>query len=362
MKGDENMKIIQIIPLFSYGGAETMCTNLSIELKKLGHDVIVISLYSKKTHISKYIEKNGIKVIYLDKKEGLDLSIFKKLKIIFKKFKPDVVHSHLYASKYAHIPAYLTKVKCKIHTIHNVANKESGFINQKINSFLFKYLNVIPVSLSNIVHETVVNTYGISLENSPVILNGVPLDKCHKHKHYNTPPQKFVHIGRFSEQKNHLMLVKAFIKAHERINNIELFLYGEGELEVKVKECVKNYKAESYIHFCGVTNDPYTALNSADCFILPSKWEGIPMTLIEAMGTGLPIIATKVGGIENMLKDKESGILINVNEEEIVNAIKKIHDDVDLYKSIGKNALSESFQFSSINMAKEYIKIYQKDK
>lgn len=355
------MKIMQILPLFGYGGAETMCANLSIELKQMGHDVIVISLYNKKTPISGYIEKNGIKVIYLDKKSGLDLSIFRKLKTIFKKNKPDVVHSHLYASKYVHIPAYLTKVKCKVHTIHNVASKESGFINQKINFFLFKYLNVIPVSLSDIVQETVINTYGISKESTPVILNGVPLNKCHRHEQYNIPPRKFIHIGRFSEQKNHLMLVKSFIKAHESIDDIELFLYGEGELEEKVKECVKNYKAESYIHFCGVTNDPYTVLNSADCFIFPSKWEGIPMTIIEAMGTGLPIIATKVGGIENMLKDKESGLLINVNEEEIVNAIIKMHDDTKLYKSVGRKALKESFRFSSVNMTKEYLKIYQRN-
>lgn len=354
------MKIVQIMPEFGLGGAETMCANLAIELARKGYEVIVISLYNTHTSITENLEKNKIKVLYLNKKSGLSASIIFKIKAIFKEIKPDVVHTHLYAAKYAQIAAWLSGVKCRVHTIHNIASKDGGRLEQRINRFLIKHLHVIPVSLSDIIQETVVKTYNIPKEKSPVVFNGVPLEKCVQHKKYEVA-KKFIHIGRFTEQKNHLMLIKAFVKAHEQVDDIELYLYGCGELQNEAKEISQKLNALKYIHFCGTTDNVYNVLNDADCFILPSKWEGIPMTLIEAMGSALPIIASKVGGVENMLVNEKSAILINPVENEIIEAILKLYNNIELCKKIGQEALCESKKFSAENMAEAYSNIYRKE-
>ena len=113
------MKIIQIIPLLDLAGAETMCENLTNSLIKLGHEVTVISLYDYHSVVTERMEKNGINIFYLNKKSGLDLSLTFKLVKIFKEYKPDVVHSHLYAGKYAHVAASICGIKGRIYTIHS---------------------------------------------------------------------------------------------------------------------------------------------------------------------------------------------------------------------------------------------------
>lgn len=354
------MKIMQVIPEFGLGGAETMCANLSVELSRMGNDVTAVSLYSSETPITKRLTKAGIRVLYLDKKQGLNISVIFKLIKIMREEKPDVVHSHLYSAKYAHIAAIISKVKKRVHTIHNIAEKDGGKQDHIVNRFLFKKCNVIPISLSDDVRKTVVSFYKIAAPMTPVILNGVPLDKCKPISEYRILATKFLHIGRFSEQKNHIELIKAFVAAHEKCEKIELYLYGEGELEEKCKSLVSDLGAYSYIHFCGTTNDVYSVMHQMDVFILPSLWEGIPMTLIEAMGTCLPIIASKVGGIENMLSDGESGILIKPIQQEITDSILTVHDDYCLRKKLGEGAKNISVDFSAQNMAKEYIKVYQR--
>lgn len=233
------MKIIQIIPLLDLAGAETMCENLTNSLIKLGHEVTVISLYDYHSVITERMEKNGIKIIYLNKKSGLDLSLTFKLVKIFKEYKPDVVHSHLYAGKYAHVAALICGIKGKVYTIHNIAKNEAGKMNRTFNRFLFKHCHVVPVSLTEEIQKSVVDEYNIDFEDTPVVFNGVSMEKCHIKNDY-TGCKRILHIGRFSAQKNHEVLVKAFSTVVNRGHDISLYLYGQGELEESIKELVKN--------------------------------------------------------------------------------------------------------------------------
>jgi len=100
-------------------------------------------------------------------------------------------------------------------------------------------------------------------------------------------------------------------------------------------------------------------LHEADVFTLPSVYEGIPMTLIEAMGTGLPIVATAVGGVPDMLSDKETALLTAVDENEIAKAFIELHENEALRRKLGENARAASGRFSSDVMAKAYISVYK---
>lgn len=197
-----DMKIIQVIPLLDLAGAETMCENLTNSLLKLGHEVTVVSLYNYHSAITERMQRNGINIIYLNKKNGIDVSIIFKLIKIFKEYNPDVVHSHLYAGKYAHIAASICRIPCKIYTIHNIAEKEAGRLNRLFNRFLFKKCNVIPVSLSEEIRKSVMKEYNMESATTPVVFNGVPMDKCHKKKDY-AGNNKILHVGRFATAKNH---------------------------------------------------------------------------------------------------------------------------------------------------------------
>lgn len=353
------MKVIQIMPEFGLAGAEIMCENLSYELMRQGDDVMIISLYEYHSAITERLEKKGIKVFYLDKKPGLDFSMIGKMIKIFKSEKPDVIHTHRYVMQYAIPAAIIVGVKHRVHTVHNVAQKENTNVARKANNLFYKFAHVIPVALSEEVQKTIVEEYHIDSKNIPIILNGIDLSKCIVKTNYEVNDYfNILHIGRFSEQKNHVGLIEAFsIFVKEHPNTI-LSLIGDGEKKEEIQQLVREKGISDKVKFLGIKSNVYSYLNKADVFILPSIYEGVPMTLIEAMGTGLPIIATAVGGVPDMLRNDEEGLIVNCNVKEIADAMDSLYIDKKTREYLGKKALKRSKIFSAENMANEYKKTY----
>lgn len=353
------MKIVQVMPEFGLAGAETMCENLTYELIKLGHEVIVISMYDYHSAITERLEKSGIDVRYLGKKPGLDIAIIPRIKKILKEVSADVVHTHLYCAQYAVPAAMLAGVKHRIHTVHNVAEKENGKLARKLNKFFFKHCHLIPVALSELIRDSIVKEYGINKDKIPVIYNGIDLSKCLPKTDYSIYGNfKILHIGRFSEQKNHVGLLKAFKLFHDNHSDSELWLIGDGEKKIEIERYVAENNLDKSVKFLGLQSNVYGYLHDADMFTLPSNYEGVPMTLIEAMGTGLPIVATAVGGIPDMLSNNKNALLVDISFEEIANAFEQYYLDENLRKNHGQHVKERSYMFSSVTMAKEYLKIY----
>lgn len=356
------MKIVQIIPEFGLAGAEIMCENLTNELVRIGHKVIVVSLYNTHTPITDRLENNGIEVVYLDKNLGLDLSMIKKLRRLFKEEHPDVIHSHLLSIEYA-VPASIgLGIRHKIHTVHNIAHKEfASKWKRRLCKAFYHLLDVTPVALSDIIQDSIVEEYKLNKDKVPVAFNGVPLEKCVIKKSYSLGKTVDVlHVGRFSEQKNHVALVEAAIKVHSIKNNVRFLLVGDGPLKNDISQLIKEKGADGFIIECGKTDNVFQYMQSADIFCLPSKYEGIPMTLIEAMGSGLPIVASRVGGIPDMITDGKEGLLCTPDADDIAIKIEQMIEDDSLREACGKCAFAKSAQFSAKTMAEKYIEIYSR--
>lgn len=354
------MKVIQIMPEFGLAGAETMCENLTYELKKQGIDVVVISLYDFHSPITERMESAGIKVCYLNKKPRLDLSMIYKLYRIFKEEQPDAIHTHRYVMQYAIPAAILGRVKHRVHTVHNIAEKENSKIARKFNKLFYKFAHVIPVALSGKIQDTIVAEYHIRKEKIPVIYNGIDFSKCQPKTDYSIEENfKILHIGRFSEQKNHIGLLKAFYLFHEKFPNCMLYLIGDGEKRNKAEQFVNKHGISNCVKFLGVQSNVYGYLHDADLFTLPSLYEGIPMTLIEAMGTGVPIVATDVGGVTDMLTNYDNSLLTTLDTLDICSAFIKYAQDESLRRIHGEKVKDLAFKFSSKTMAQKYVEVYQ---
>ena len=354
------MKILQIIPSFELAGAETMCENLCIALKKQNQNVIAVSLYSKHTAITERLEEFGVPILYLNKKSGFDISMYAKLAHLFKDEKPDIIHFHLYINKYV-VPAAMLCSKAKIvYTMHSIAEKESGRLGKYLNQIFLKFKRVNIVALSDIVQRSVIQLYGIPVSNIPIVYNGSNISKCKIKKSYGKSSSfTIIHVGRFMEVKNHLGLLRAFKKFHEKHSDTILQLIGDGELRPDAERFVRDNGIESAVQFLGLQADVHPFLEKADMFTLPSRYEGIPMTLIEAMGTGLPIVATCVGGIPDMIQHGKSGLLCGQSEDEIAEAFEQCYANEELREQLGRNALDRSRAFSADEMARRYLEIYE---
>lgn len=352
------MKIVQVMPDFGLAGAETMVENLSCGLAAEGCDVLVISFFDLHTAITERIENRGIKIKYLGKKRGFDPSIISKMRKIIKAYQPDVIHTHRYVLPYAFLASMGFKAK-RVHTVHNVAQKEQTKVGKNINRVLFRYFNVVPVALSKEIQRTIQEVYGLPDNRIPVVFNGIDLSRCIvKESYARKDTFTVLHIGRFMDVKNHELLLRRFARFKGQHSDARLQLLGDGELKENMMQLAGQLNITDAVEFAGLQSNVYPWLHNADVFILPSKFEGMPMTLIEAMGTGLPIIASNVGGIPDMLSSQKEALLIEPKEEKIIEALEMVYSDAKKREYWGRNALQRSSLFSSQAMARKYLQLY----
>ena len=336
-----------------------MCSSLAIECKRNQDDIVVISMFSLSSSLTEAIKNNGIKFYTLDKNNGFDFSIIKKLKNIIINERPNVIHTHLGALKYVYFANKKTRIPV-IHTIHNMASKEVGSATRLLQKHIFRKKIAIPVALSEIVRKSIIDEYGLKYD-VPVIYNGTDLSKCIKKETYSfSGPIKIITVARLTKQKNHMSLIFAFQKLCEKYDQIELHLVGDGDLKDEIQNAVKECSMNDRVFFHGIINNVYPLLNECDIFVLPSIYEGVPISVIEAMGTAMPIVATSVGGLPNMITNEENGVLCLPSSESIFEAIVLTIENEKLREKIGKNAyFCACSRFSSSSMYFKYKKLYQ---
>jgi len=358
------MKIIQVIPSLGPGGAERFVVDLSNELVKKGHEVILICLYKIDLYpqIDFYDDElsNKIKLIRLEKKVGLDLKLFIQLSSLIKDLNPDVVHTHLRAFLYL-VPCMLRNRKIKyIHTIHNDAWKESGGrINSLLKKYMFKNRYCYPVTISETSDNSFEDLYKTGIKRTmipngttPYLSNSNNVCEIEKYKHLGK--SVFVNVARLMPQKNQLSLTEAF----RSLSNSELLLLGNENTDYA--KLVKD-NLPLNCHILGVRKNPRDYMAQADAFILSSEFEGMPISLIECFSVGTIPICTPVGGIVNMIEDGVNGILAKSSSSiHIREAIQRfLNLSTDKIKLMKIAALDSFKKYDMNNCADNYLRIYE---
>ena len=355
------LKIILVIPQFVLSGAEVMCQNLILGLKEKGHDVLAVSLYDYHGSINKKLEEAGVTIKYLNKKKGFDSSIYEKIEKIIEEFKPDVVHTNLYIMSYIMPAAIKYGVKVKIHTIHSIANKEVPFIRRSIAHYMYHHKGIVPIALSYKHQNTVCKEYRLGKDKVPIIHNGEDTSHFVAKEDYSfNDVFTIIHVGRFLKNKNQKKIVKAVKRLLDEGKKIKVLFVGEDNTDYGrlVKEQVKKEQLEDSFEFLGERENIETELAKADIFVLPSNYEGLPMTIIEAMSCGLPIIASSVGGIEDMITNNENGLLIEPNSEDLYLAIKQLYSSQEKREKLGRKARESVYKYTREEMTNNYLKEY----
>lgn len=260
------MKIIQVMPDFGLAGAETMVENLSCGLVAEGHDVLVISFFELHTAITERIENSGIKIEYLGKKRGFDPSIVSKMRKIIKAYQPDVIHTHRYVLPYAFLASMGLKAK-RVHTVHNVAQKEQTKVGKNINRVLFRHFNVVPVALSEEIQKTIQEVYGLPISRVPVVFNGIDLSRCIvKESYARKDTFTVLHIGRFMDVKNQELLLRSFAWFKGQYSDARLQLLGDGELKENMMQLAGQLNIADAVEFAGLQSNVYPWLHQCRCF------------------------------------------------------------------------------------------------
>jgi glycosyltransferase involved in cell wall biosynthesis len=171
-----------------------------------------------------------------------------------------------------------------------------------------------------------------------------------------------VFSGRLARNKGINLLFSAIEKSKTQIPNIKLIIVGSGPLESRIKNYIKKNRLENNVIFAGWlpgTEDVAGVYNQSKLLVMPSFNEGGPRVVLEAMACKVPVITTRVGAMVDMIKDKENGVFIDWNAEDIAQKITELLKDNNLRKKIAKNGYDTIQQFERKKAIKNYAEAYQ---
>jgi L-malate glycosyltransferase len=358
-------KILQLTTDLEIGGRERVIVDLCNYLYQAGYDTLICCI--KNTGLLEANLDKNIKVYALNKKNKLDLDLIKPLKEIIKNNNIDIIHAHNPGTLlYGVIAGKLCGIDTIINTEHGFAEKIKYKTRIK-DKILYKFVDVI-TSVSNKLESDLISMYNIKKNKIKTIRNGIFYEKICEEKiesrnkvGMNDDEYHIGIVARLTDVKNHRMIIDAFNRIR-RYHRARLWIIGTGDLEKELKEYVLNLGIKNKINFTGKRTDVIRLMNAMDLFVLCSKSEGLSITLLEAMASGLPIIATNVGGNGELIKNGYNGILVELGDTKgLADAIEKMIKEKQLAMKYGMNSkINFSKYYSVETMAKEMIRLYEK--
>jgi glycosyltransferase involved in cell wall biosynthesis len=362
-------KILHILPNFGLGGAERMAVHLMQDLDSGRFEVAAVSMFDRVgSDLESMLEASGIPVWYLGKRIGFDPRMFYRIDRVLHRFRPHVVHTHRYVLRYAWPPMLYRRVLGKVHTVHNLAEKEVDATGKIVHHLAFR-LGVVPVAIATEVARTIQNVYGIA--NIPLIPNGIPLQNYSSHGSPRLEWRKregigdeevvFATIGRLTRQKNQRLLLDAFARATDEWGKGKLLLVGDGEQRRELEIKVDALRLGQRVRFLGVRTDIPEILGACDVFVLSSDWEGNPLTVMEAMAAGKAVVSTAVGGVPELVVDGATGILVPAGDAAaLTDALSVMLCDAEKRLEMGRAAARRAEKHFCVKvMAKRYEELYE---
>lgn len=307
-------KVLLVVPTLLQGGGQKFVLDLA---KGLNHDEfqVRVLIYFKQRHkaFADFAKDNHIDTVYLDKKKGFDISFFKQLRKAVKDYQPDVVHTHLNSMLYM-LPFYRKK-QVKLHTVHTLAQKEHYGLQKFVNFVAFHILGIVPVGISDTVADTIAQTHHLPRTTVPVVYNGVDCKRYAISK-VHSDTFNFVTVGTIYEVKNFPFLVDCFAELHKRHPETRLTIVGNGSQRARLMQQITELGLEDAITITGTVGNVEDYLAAADVYVASSIFEGLPLSILEAMAAGLPVISTNVGGVPDVVRHEENGLLIPSGDKE----------------------------------------------
>lgn len=350
------MRILEVIPALNSGGAERFVVDLCNQMAKDGHDVTLLTM--KNFSISNfgfYKDELNDNVKQLNLGMGkFGLSTFYKLYKVIRRTECDIVHFHLTATYFGSLALFFDRNKKYFVTSHIQAEIERG-------KSRFRFIIKRTCLKLNLLHQVAISDQNARsvekvFEVPPIklIYNGRECagitDKYYDVKseieHYKSHPTTnvFTMIARCNPQKNIHRLVKCFNKLIESGEDVVLLVIGNGYDSSSIQPVIQ--QANKNIHFLGQRHNVMDYLSCSDFFTLSSDYEGMPITLIEALACGCIPVGTPVSGFNDLIKDGQNGFVAEaISDEAYFDALKRAIDNkgnisIDFLKQIYKENLS----------------------
>jgi sugar transferase (PEP-CTERM/EpsH1 system associated) len=371
---DERPLIVHIVFRFDYGGLENGLVNvITGSQAAFRHAVIALT---EATDFSKRLPQ-GVPVFALGKRPGKDPGAYWRLFKLLRVLRPAAVHTRNIGTLDCAFVAFLARVPRRIHGEHgwdifdpDGTNRRYRLMRRVLSRFVHSF-----VTVSADLRRWLVEVVGIPAEKVLHIYNGVDTDKFRPltEPDRGTLPEELLRpdsvvvgsVTRFSTIKDPLNLVEAFIRARASApgaDTLRLVMIGDGELRERALARLAQAGASAVSWLPGSRNDVVDLMRSMDVFVLGSLREGISNTVLEAMSSGLPVIASATGGNLELVVPGETGALVPPGDPDLLAAAigRYVGDGVERRRHGERGRARAVQKFSIAAMLASYVALYQR--
>ena len=311
----------------------------------------------------------GLKTVIFDSKGQVDFKTVSYIKKFLKENSIDILHTHNYKSDImGFLSTRFTQVKwvATNHVWHSTDRKLRFY--EATDAFVLKFAAMI-FTVSQEIKEDLLRK-GFKDNNIHVIHNGIAINQFKQKStrkqlrdswHVSDSELLLVIVSRLAPEKGHEILFTALSQIISQHPYIKCLAVGDGSLRKNLETSVKNLNLSNHVIFTGIRKDMPDVYSACDIIINSSSIEGLPMTILEAMASNLPVIATRVGGIPQVIKNEKNGILLeHGNADTLARAIISLAKDASKRQLLAQQAYRDVCEnFSDLRMAENYKNFYR---
>jgi len=306
------LRILQLLNRFEPGGAERVLADLSVTLAQRGHAIHVVCLREPDLIPAplERLRSAGVHLTVLNKPDGFSTKAMKDLAGYARQHRIEVIHGHNpLVNHYAVLAARAAGVGAVVNTLHGTSTLGMPAWAKAIYICSCLKTNRV-VAVCEAVAQVFREKFPLSRGRTVVVPNGIDAGDL-----LTIEPRRadsrfvFGTMSRLVPVKDHHSLLKAFAAIHGRYPHCRLAILGSGELDQQLKSAASQLGVSDAVSFLGWSSDIAGFLGQLDTFVLSSLSEGLPLTLLEAMAAGLPVVATSVGGVPEIVRAADCGWL-----------------------------------------------------
>jgi len=362
------LKVLQITENLGVGGLERVVATLCKEMDPNRFEPSVICMRAGGPFADELTDL-GIPVHVLPwSRDRIDYTAFRKVAAILRKERIDVLHTHNSPALFdGSVAALMAGVRTHIHTDH--ARDFPDRLRYMVAEHLCSHLVYRFVGVSDHTSENLVKWEKISRRRLRTVPNGIiapevpaAFDPAEKRRELGIPTGVPV-IGtvcRLMPQKGLEFLLQAAVQLRERVPDFVILIAGEGGEKDRLEAEIRELDLGGQVRLLGLRLDVPELLRIFDVYALPSRWEGLPMAVLESMAAGVPLVASAVGGVPTAVRDGVTGILVPpCRVEELAEGLATLLLDRELRLKLGRGA-RQVFQeeFTARQMVRRYERMY----
>jgi glycosyltransferase involved in cell wall biosynthesis len=330
--------ILHVQKVAGISGSEAHLLSLLPGLRERGWDVRMLMLHEDEPgawDFARELESRGVPLDAIRVRADVDPIAFMRLVGYLVRTRPEILHTHLiHAEWYALLAGAVARVPVRFTTKHGFNEfREAPYFG--VADRAVASLAHVHVAISRGLARYLEDVEGFDRESFEIVHYGIEPDG--EPKPYSDTVPRLLCVGRLIPIKGHVVLLRAFAEARKQLPGLELEIAGRGPLEPALKALVRELGILDSVRFLGHVSPIQSAIERAAVVVVPSMGEGFGMVALEAMERARPVIAAAIGGLGELVRDGETGILVPAGEAEpLRDAILRLCGDLDLARSMGE--------------------------